>query len=124
MRSLLQRKEIDLNARTQSYGHTALTLLTRYNQLPNLLDCIQLLLERDANVDITVRKDKNALNYLCEFYELNNLMDIAKLIVSKMVRFPNAGIAVEMLKKRGYHKESKVLAEVIKSRIKELQSAQ
>lgn len=123
MRSLLQRKEIDLNARTQS-GFTALTLLTRYCQLPNLLDCVRLLIERDANVDITGRMHKNALHYLCEFYELDNLMDIAKLIVSKMVRLRSAGVAVETLKKRGYHKESKILAEVIESRIKELESAQ
>ena len=122
LRSLLLNEGIDVNVRTDK-DFTALSLLTRYYRLPNLIDCVQLLLDRNINVHFKTKYFKNALHYLCEFYELDNLMDIAKLLVFKMDRFVSAGAAVEMLKKRGFNKESKLLAESIASRTRELENA-
>ena len=122
LRSLLQNKAIDVNVQTDKH-FTALTLLTRYYQLPNLIDCVQLLLDRNINVHFKTGYEKNALHYLAEYYELDNLIEIARLIVSKMDRFVSAGAAVDMLKKRGFNKESKLLTHYIKKRTSELENA-
>ena len=83
LKELLKWKEIDLSL-TNSRGHSALTLLCRYNGHTNLIDCLELLVKNGVNIKekITVKKStRNALDLLSLYYRGQNLMDIVLLLL-------------------------------------------
>jgi hypothetical protein len=88
-----------------------------------LIDCVQLLIDHEVNVDKLDRNERTALQLLSEYYKGDNLIEIASLLVSKILRFRMAEKAVDILRVRGLVKESKNLAKIIQSRRKDIAAA-
>jgi len=122
LKILLSVKGVRLDS-VNSYGYSALSLLCRYYPHNFLIDCVQLLIDHEVNVDKLDRNERTALQLLSEYYKGDNLIEIASLLVSKILRFRMAEKAVDILRVRGLVKESKNLAKIIQSRRKDIAAA-
>ena len=110
LKALLKRKDIDL-VHTNDCGHrvSALTLLCRFYPLPDLIDCVRLLIRRGLSVDLKEKDGRNALYLLCQFYPNDDLIDIGRLLVHSAVEFQSALKFEYVLRFRKLFKESEIL---------------
>ena len=107
LQALLRRRDVDLQS-TYS-GYNALNLLIRFYRQPNLIHCVRLLIEKGVNANKIDKDDQTALSVLCHLGHGEDLIDIARLFVRRMLD-PGAVIRCSfILADRGLHQESEIL---------------
>lgn len=113
LKSLLERKEVDLSQLTKKMGHNALTLLCRHYRNSDLIDCVRLLIKRGVDLTVKDRDKRNAMMLLCEFYSQRNLIDIARLMIYYQIDlFHSAEQSMSILQLRGFQQESSIMKNI------------
>ena len=84
-------------------------MLSRYCNHQMLIECVRILIEGGICVQATERNGKPALLLLCEFYLGDNLADIVRLLLDNSANDRCNEMAVRILGKRGYPKDSDVI---------------
>ena len=108
LKAILQRPDLEVNA-ANKYREGALILLSRYCNHQMLIECVRILIEGGICVQATERNGKPALLLLCEFYLGDNLADIVRLLLDNSANDRCNEMAVRILGKRGYPKDSDVI---------------
>ena len=114
---LLERKDLNLKL-VNSCLHNALTQLCRHYPHDTLIQCVQLLLKRNINVDHKCEragKSGSALSLLLKHYSGNHLQDIIRLLVERMADRNEVIACAEILRKRDPLQYAKIINEMVKS---------
>ena len=80
LQTLLKRKDLDLKVKT-NFGLNAFNLLCRRYDHHKLISCLQLLIDRGIELDVTDKKRRNALTLLPRYYTKYNLHYLLQLVI-------------------------------------------
>lgn len=80
---ILIEKGINVNYRND--GWSALLLLSRYYSHTNLIEIIQMLVNKNVDVNFQHENGWNALPILFQYYEHENLIDIIQILIDNNI---------------------------------------
>ena len=113
LKAFLQRDDFKINSISPS-GYNCLMFLCRFYSHPNLINCVQLLV--DKGIDLEARESKkqlSALQILCANYSGENLIDVALCLIHRTTKYKNIKKCVDILLQRKLLSQSQTLENIL-----------
>ena len=108
----LQRDDLDINA-TSPYGFNALMFLCLLHRHEDLINCVQLLVNRGINAEAKGKEGENALQLLCQNYDGKNLRDIATVLINHSTSLDDISKCVGILRNRKLYSPLKTISKIL-----------
>ena len=91
-------------------GFNALMFICRFYRSENLIDCVQLLVNRGINLEAREKDGRTALDFLCLNYKSNNLVDILLLLIHPN----NVDQCMNILRQREFRSKFVVMERILR----------